>query len=244
MPPAPPTLDPQAGLPPGAPGPDAPIGRAYQVADFDIPPNTVHGKVFATDRAGDFQCSATAVASANRSVVITAGHCVRLNPFGWARRFIFIPSYRDAVAPFGVWEWRALWAPSRWVREANSNFDLAAVVLAARDGVRVQDVVGGAGVAWNRSRNQVYRSFGYPVNFFLGERMMGCRSGALRGPDVGRGPRMVGMKCDMKRGSSGGSWMIHDRHVNSVQSLGSRSFSAGPYFGRAAARTYRRAQRD
>lgn len=222
----------------------APAGAAFQVPDFDAPPNTVHGKVFAKDRSGPFQCSATAVTAQNHSVVVTAGHCVRLDPFGWARKFIFIPSYREGAEPFGAWTWSSFWIPSKWKKRQSSNYDLAAVVLEPRNGVTVQDVVGAAGFAWNQPRKQSFQSFGYPMNFFSAQRMMSCVSPSRRGPDFGRGPRMEGMTCDMGKGSSGGAWLIESQLVNSVQSLGRRNFSAGPYFGKSARRVYNRAQRQ
>jgi hypothetical protein len=101
-------------------------------------------------------------------------------------------------------------------------------------------------VAWNQSREQVYSSFGYPSNFFSGQRMMGCRSGARqRTIDFGKGPAMVSMSCDMGSGSSGGGWLIEDGLLNSVQSLGGgRNLAAGPYFGKAARRLLIKAQAE
>ena len=242
VPPAAPTVDPPAGGPSAGPLPDDAGATAYEVPDSSLPPNTVHGKVFAKDKSGPFQCSATSVNSTNRSVVITAGHCVRLKPFGWAKKFIFVPSYREGDQPYGAWAWRSFHLAHRWARKQNSNYDFAAAVLSPRAGVPVQDAVGGAGFAWNQPRAQTYRSFGYPSNFFHGERMMGCVSTSRSGPDFGPGPQMQGMVCDMGKGSSGGGWLIDDRTLNSVQSLGRRNFSAGPYFGKSARRVLNRAQ--
>jgi hypothetical protein len=240
--PAPPTVDPPAGGPSARPLPDDPGATAYVVPDSDLPPNTVHGKVFAKDRSGPFQCSATSVNSTSRSVVVTAGHCVRLKPFGWAKKFIFIPSYRDGAQPYGAWEWSSFHVAHRWARKQNSNYDFAAVAMSPRAGLAVQDAVGGAGFAWNQPRAQTYRSFGYPSNFFAGERMMGCLSTSRAGPDFGPGPQMQGMICDMGKGSSGGGWLTEGGLLNSVQSLGRRDFSAGPYFGKSARRALNRAQ--
>jgi hypothetical protein len=242
--PAPPTVAPPAGGPSARPLPDGAGGTAYVVPDSDLPPDTVHGKVFAKDRSGPFQCSATSVNSTNRSVVFTAGHCVRLKPFGWAKKLVFIPSYREGDQPYGAWVWSSFHVARHWARKQNSNYDFAAAVMSPRAGVPVQDAVGGAGFAWNQPRAQTYRSFGYPSNFFHGERMMGCLSTSRGGPDFGRGPQMQGMVCDMGKGSSGGGWLIDDRLLNSVQSLGARIFSAGPYFGKSARRALNRAQRQ
>jgi hypothetical protein len=242
--PAAPTIDPPAGGPSAGPPPTDAGATAYEVPDSALPPNTVHGKVFAKDKSGPFQCSATSVNSTNRGVVITAGHCVRLKPFGWAKKFIFIPSYREGGQPYGAWAWSSFHVAHRWERKQNSNYDFAAAVMSPRAGVAVQDAVGGAGFAWNQPRAQTYRSFGYPSNFFHGERMMGCLSTSRSGPDFGPGPQMQGMICDMGKGSSGGGWLIDDQLLNSVQSLGRRNFSAGPYFGKAARRVLNRAQKQ
>jgi V8-like Glu-specific endopeptidase len=234
-------LEPRAGA-----QPPSRSGRAYEVVGPGRPPNTVHGKVFGKDRAGTFECSATAVTSTNRSVVFTAGHCVHLKPYGWARKFVFIPSYNHGRRPFGTWTWEVMLAPGSWIRREHQNFDMAAVVLAPQDGVPVQDAVGGAGFGWNQPRDQVYRSFGYPSNFFAAQRMMGCRSGARnRTIDFGKGPAMVAMSCDMGSGSSGGAWLTGDGLLTSVQSLGGgRNLAAGPYFGKAARRLLFRAQAE
>jgi hypothetical protein len=218
----------------------------YEVLDYDVDPNTVHGKVLATDRGGNYDCSATAVNSANLSVVFTAAHCVRTKRFGWAQDFIFIPSYFQGQQPFGAWVWDALLTPSKWLERRrrkrrlreNPNFDFAAVVLAPQNGVPVVDAVGGAGFAWNEPRGvQPFRAFGYPGNFFDAQRMMACFSPPLRGPDFGRGPPTVGITCGMREGASGGGWLIEDEFLNSVTSgvLKGTNFVVGPYFGNAAA---------
>ena len=244
VPPAAPTVAPPAGGPSAGPLPEDPGPTAYEVPDSDLPPNTVHGKVFAKDKSGPFQCSATSVNAANRSVVVTAGHCVRLKPFGWAKKFVFIPSYHEGDQPYGAWAWRSFHLARRWFRNQNSDYDFAAAVMSPRAGVPVQAAVGGAGFAWNQPRAQTYASFGYPSNFFHGERMTGCLSTSRSGPDFGAGPQMQGMICDMGKGSSGGGWLIDDRLLNSVQSLGRRNFAAGPYFGKSARRVLNRAQKQ
>ncbi len=246
IPPSDPTVGAAAAGPRAGSQPASTPGDAFEVVDPDLAPNTVHGKVFGKDLVGEFECSATAVTSENRSVVFTAGHCVRLFPFGWARKFVFVPSYSHGRQPFGAWAAQTLRAPARWVRRQHENFDVAAVTLAPQAGVPVQDAVGGAGFAWNQPRGLGYSSFGYPANFFNGQRMMGCSSGARhRRIDFGRGPAMVAMTCDMGEGSSGGGWLLPGGLLNSVQALGGRrSLAVGPYFGKAARRLLFRAQAE
>jgi V8-like Glu-specific endopeptidase len=219
----------------------------YEVADYDVPPNTVNGKVFARDRSGTYACSATAVAARNESVIFTAGHCLRTLRFGWARRFIFIPSYRDRGGPFGVWAATTLVIPGPWARE-NPNYDFGAVVLARQNGTPLQSATGAVTLAPNQPAQQDYRAFGYPYNYFDGERMMACDSPLVARARTGRrGPRPMGISCGMGVGSSGGGWLVQDQTLHSLTTFKVNrrpDLAFGPYFGRAASKLLRRAGRQ
>ena len=58
---------------------------------------------------------------------------------------------------------------------------------------------------------------------------------------------MVGVTCGMKKGASGGGWLIEDEFLNSVSSgtlRGRERFLFGPYFGKAAGRLLGNAERE
>jgi hypothetical protein len=222
------------------------VFTAGEVPDWEDPPTTTHGKVFARmSGVGPYECSATVVNSPAMSLLFTAGHCV-VESGRRAKKFVFIPSYRQKQRPFGSWVYKKILVPDPWANQGNFNFDFAAVVLGLRNGVPVEQVTGGRGIAWNVTRNRSYTAYGYPVNRARGQRMWYCTSNFLqRDPrPFGVGPIPSGIGCDMGAGASGGGWIIEGGLLNSVSSFGygrRTDILYGPYFGDAAERLYRTA---
>jgi V8-like Glu-specific endopeptidase len=191
------------------------------------------GKVFARDGSGNYTCSATAVNSSSGKVIFTAAHCVRTKRWGWAKKLTFIPAYDRGEKPFGEWESRALYVPNGW---SQLRYDYAAVSLERRNGRTIEQKVGGAGLKWNYKPDKEYRAFGFPFNFFNGERMMGCFSDLER-VDGNSGAAPIGIKCRMASGASGGGWLIGNGYLASVISYGydnDPSTIYGPYFTKRA----------
>lgn len=118
-------------------------------------------------------CTATVVQSRNKSVVVTAAHCLRVN---WglnlpdvnqiATNVLFIPGFRGEnlprvapgtdlnngpaigpdVAPYGVWGVTRAWLTEGWAANANhlNNNDMVAMVVDnPADDRPVEEVVGG-----------------------------------------------------------------------------------------------------
>lgn len=218
-----------------------------------------HGKVFLTIRGGstpgDYVCSATAMASQNRSLVWSAGHCVFDDSQGgggggYASKFLFVPGYKDGRAPFGEWPAKRLLAPQQWRERGNYAYDLAAAVVARNgSGQRLTEVVGGRGIGFNQGRNHTYQAFGYPQGGaleppeFTGEREFRCTSGLAGTDRPGPGPSTSAIRCDMGGGASGGGWAVGDT-VLSVTSysycdpIGCERKLRGPYQGNVARRLY------
>lgn len=246
--PIPPSMNARSssGAQPAASAPQGFGMRLVPWGGYDNLPTQVHGKIFARDRLGPYECSATVVASRRRSVVYTAGHCVFHWLTGWARRLIFVPAFDRGRAPYGRWTWHVMWIPNRWVR-GNPNFDVAAIGMRRKFGRRLHDVVGAAGFAWNIRPRRSYRVFGYPHNWYRGRRMVACRrwlGHRLRVPTFG--PRPGGVRCNVGGGGSGGGWLIEDEYVASVSSFrvwpAWRRLIFGPYFTGVAARILRKAE--
>lgn len=227
-------------------------GPAFEsgpVADPQSAGNVVYGKLFGRiPGIGKYECSATSVNAANRSVIFTAGHCVAEPGLGFADRLAFVPAYQSGHRPFGTWVFRKIYAQRAWKKRGNFNFDFAAVVLSPRDGRLLEDEVGGIPLLTRASPEQSYVATGYPANREKGRVMWRCAS-QFAGTDprpFGRGPRPIGMGCDMDIGASGGGWTV-DGALNSVSSFGyrdRRDVLYGPYFGRKAAQVHARAGRD
>src|SRR5207247_1246084 len=83
-------------------------------------PARVHGKVIFCDPSegacndpnhNPWVCSGTVINTTNRSVVITAGHCVYNNETKtWMQNWSFYPGYKRGKHPrYGVWPSRDLW---------------------------------------------------------------------------------------------------------------------------------------
>ncbi|NUR83717.1 MAG: hypothetical protein HOY71_06480 [Nonomuraea sp.] len=131
-------------------------------------------------------CSGNVATSANKSVVLTAGHCVKVEiPFSTKEVIlngIFIPGfdgttldakaaanpngYPDAqIAPYGVWAITNVFVTSTWGYAPYFAFgqDMAALtVRKPGSSQRVQDVTGGQQVGFSRARAGQRTVIGYP----------------------------------------------------------------------------------
>jgi V8-like Glu-specific endopeptidase len=214
------------------------------VPDPTIPPHTVNGRLFVRQGSKAGFCSATAIDSASRRLVLTAGHCVNSGPSQrpadgvWSSFLEFVPAYSGGAAPFGAFvaHRRQVFAPRQWVRFGNPNFDVGAVLVAPNaEGVNVADAVGGGvAIALDRSRHEEFQTFGYPRT---ARWMQGCVS-----PYVGDdaltyrvpGPPTIAIRCHWAPGASGGGWLIDEgTAIDGLTSYGKprdRRHTFSPYF--------------
>jgi hypothetical protein len=212
------------------------------VEAFDSPPNTTAGKLYGRlPGFGKYECSATAIAAPNRSLVLTAGHCLGDPEYGLANHVVFVPSFNYDRRPYGTWVGRELFIPNKWLREENFGYDFGALVVSRREGAALEDVVGGRGFAYNQPREQIYTAIGYPANHFDAQRMWYCRSAYRRSDTTSEeeASAPLGIGCDMGLGASGGGWILDGGFVNSVSSYfypRNRELLFGPYFGSRARR--------
>ncbi len=252
VPPLGPGADADARLLDGSVGGSTARRRALsEVLDPSLPGLRAHGKVFFTipkgTDAGNFVCSATAINSRNRSVVLTAGHCVFDSQTGGgkATNWMFVPAYRAGAEPFGEWTAKRLATTEQWKTISDLRFDLgAAVVRRNTAGEQLQSVVGGRGIGFSQPRDQSFDIFGYPAKApFTGELEYRCASSS-QGSDSsppGSGPNTLSADCDMTAGASGGGWVV-GKTVVSVVSYGYPNRPGilyGPYFSSTAKKLYK-----
>ncbi|GAA0383987.1 peptidase [Acrocarpospora corrugata] len=212
------------------------------------------GRVFFTLTGGssagrNASCSGSAVTSSNRSVVMTAGHCVK-NGGSFHSNWVFVPGYDQGNRPNGTWVATSLLTTPQWNAREDMNFDLGAAVVAPLDGRLLTEAVGGQGIAFNQSRGRQMYSFGYPAaSPYNGSRLIYCSGRAF---DDFLMSEDVGLNCDMTGGSSGGPWFINFNEnsglglLNSVNSFKynfANYWMFGPYFGSEAQALYNAAQR-
>lgn len=205
------------------------------------------GRVFFTFQGRNASCSGNSVTSVNKSTVITAGHCVKLEG-AFHTNWAFVPAYNNGNAPLGTWTARRTLATPQWVANENINFDVGAAIVNQLNGANLTDVVGSQGIAFNQARAQNMYAFGWPAAApYDGTRMIYC-SGRTSNAIGSNG---IGMTCNMTGGSSGGPWFAQfsegtgaglQNSVNSykINFLPNRMF--GPYFGADAQNLYNTAQ--
>lgn len=224
-----------------------PLPRAarasYSVVETpEAVPDAWNGRLFVVQGGEEGSCSATAIDSPSRSLVLTAGHCVNTGPEGgrpgtWSSYLEFVPGYNLGAAPYGVFllsgQPRSL---PGWTREGNPDFDLGAFLVAPNaEGVGLEDALGGgARIVTDLGHKQRFESFGYPGGT---ERMRGCVSG-YAGQDPATitlpGPPTVAIRCHWAPGASGGGWLIEGGQeidgITTYLRTDEKSLSFGPYF--------------
>ncbi|MDC0765912.1 trypsin-like serine peptidase [Streptomyces sp. HD] len=206
------------------------------------------GRVFFTYQGRTASCSGNAVTSANKSTVITAGHCVKLDG-AWHTNWVFVPGYHDGQAPYGRWTASKTLSTPQWTASEDINYDVGAAVVAPLDGKSLTDVVGGQGLAFNTGYNLRMYSFGFPAAApYDGEKLIYCNGNTNRDFLLSNDH---GMNCNMTGGSSGGPWFTQFNESTGTGLLSSvNSFKYnflpnrmyGPYFGADAQNLYQTAQ--
>ena len=230
--------------------PNRQIGRLY----FDVMPGAGVSWTW---------CSGTVVNSENRSLVVTAGHCVytpdpdrdgvvESNAF-WHENYVFCPGYENGTATengcrLGAWNGRGAVTTPGWADSQSLRDDMAVVLLEADPSKgTIADYVGTQGITFNQSSwiGDTRRSFGYPATdsrwpsyTYSGEDLIYCRDADTYSTGVHT------IDCTMTGGSSGGPWLTHVEsnwrgYVNSVNSFKpSGKTMSGPYFGNAELDVY------
>lgn len=222
---------------------------SYEVtSDYRTYPYSTVGKIFMLFDGEISSCSGTAIASANKSVVWTAGHCVYGTRIGWVDDLIFVPAYKDGDAPLGIFPIYDLVVPQGWIDYENWADDQAAVVVGPNSaGQSLTDVVGSRGIQWNVDPVE-FQAFGYPGEpepKYNGERMIVCESPYGGAEEEYFGGFSILIGCDMEFGASGGGWVDATGRVNSNVSHGQPGSEVmkGPYFDDITAAVYDAANR-
>jgi len=216
-----------------------------RVPDSTVAPFAVNGRLFVRQGGERGYCSATAINSASRQLVLTAGHCVNSGPSElsrhgvWSTYLEFVPAYDGGLAPFGAFVGRVnkTFAPKPWIKRANPNFDIGAFLTQPNaNGQNVADAVGGgATIVTNLDRHEQFQTFGYPG---ATTRMNTCESPYTGDDSVTysfAGPPTQAIRCHWIPGASGGGWLIAGgAEIDGLTSYGLRSdkvHTYGPYFG-------------
>ena len=172
-------------------------------ADLEYPYRTV-GKLFFDTADGEAECSAALIA---RRLVLTAGHCVHAGTAeGFYDNFVFVPAYRDGVAPFGVWVVNAILVPTTWAGgggKVPNAADYAVLELADNQLGKAGEALGWLGVLTKKLLPNHVLMLGYPGNLDQGEKMHQVSAESFKA----NAATTVVYGSDMGPGSSGGPWV-------------------------------------
>lgn len=167
------------------------------------------GKLFFSDAAGgNYVCSASVI---SYRVVVTAGHCVHSGAGGAAgfyRNFLFVPAFRNGVAPFGTWNWAyvtvtAAWAGGGGVVPNAADYAMFEMADRAAAPTRIGSVTGFLGWQTLSLATNHATMLGYPCNLDNCQQMHRVDAGSFRGT----APNNVEYGSDARGGSSGGPWV-------------------------------------
>jgi len=226
-PPAPSTLSTRTGASPAA------------VTTLSI----TNGKLFIDGFESGSWCSASAINTPSKRVVVTAGHCVHAGRGGtWRSNLVFVPGYDASSSdhsPVGVFQAFSLRTFRAWGEESDLNRDVG-FVTTYNGGDRnstVVDTVGGHGSSFNGGTEFEVSVFGYPSNRDGGDTMSACSG---RATDSSPSDNISKIACNFGPGSSGGPWLWeydNSTGLGSVRSVMStidgRGVNRGPYFDAA-----------
>jgi V8-like Glu-specific endopeptidase len=217
------SLDPQATS--GGYNYPAPFTRHEVFTPYTQYPYRCVGKLFFRRNGRNYVCSASSVGN---NAIWSAGHCLHAGnnkSSGWATNVVFVPAYRDGVAPYGQWQAKQLFVRTAWYKNGIPRGlcqDMGAAVLHKRNGKKISQVVGWLGFAWNWSKYQHWSQFGYPAAApFNGRRLIANLSSFAYNGSVNCSPKTVGVGSDLTGGSSGGPWIMRfgtQNYVNGVNS--------------------------
>lgn len=222
------------------------LGALRPQATYSFPLSTV-GKVFFSSGGKNYVCSGSSVASDNRSVVDTAGHCI-FNNGNWVSNWVFCPMYYNGKAPYGCWAANYFYTTEEWADSGSFAYDYGLVAVSPNRYGKLNSKVGGAGWIYDANGSQNFHAYGYPAQKpFNGQTMKSCQGDGTLWKDDGS--YAISIPCGMNGGSSGGPWFIKRNggwYVNGHNDFTSRSHPGlmySTYYGDTWYDLYSRANR-
>lgn len=204
------------------------------------------GKVFFTiprgePGAGDYVCSGSVAPANNKSIIITAAHCVNdANEHQdagdgkagkYVTNWVFVPGYnarsKKTPAPYGMYSATKLRAAARWINRGDFNYDVGFATVGRESGGKtpgalVQNAQGSQSLGFNLPRHKYVENFGYPQVYpYDGTRL-----------DYSAGPALNADANGTKKGNSARHDDPNGSNDQVVKSNLTGGSSGGPWFYR------------
>jgi V8-like Glu-specific endopeptidase len=212
------------------------------------------GRLYFTQGAGQFECTASSVDSPRGNVIATAGHCVTEGGLD-SKNLVFVPGLAGTSQPQGQFAVGQTFTTTQWrtgdqQSAAALNYDVGFALVSPRAGKSLKDTVGAYPIAFDSPLSRV-TVLGYPGRSRTadGFTLQFCTGTEFTDNGAG-GTSDVATLCDLGGGSSGGPWL---RDVDPATGSGTLtsvvSFSYddnasvlyGPRFGSVVRDVYTRA---
>ncbi|HST48840.1 hypothetical protein [Jatrophihabitans sp.] len=182
--------------------------RAGDVSTLAVSASATVGRAFFHNQTNglDYSCSASALNSGSKELVLTAGHCVHGGAGGtWHSNWVFVPLYNYGSQPYGQWSAKYFTTFNSWMSSSDLNRDVGMVTMWPNGSGALVNVVGGNGLAWNWGFYNPITILGYPAQPpYDGGWQQYCQGTTTRfGSEY-----KVALQCGFTGGSSGGPWLL------------------------------------
>ena len=182
--------------------------RAGDVSTLAVSASATVGRAFFHNPVNgfDYSCSASALNSGSKELVLTAGHCVHGGAGGtWMTNWVFVPLYNYGSQPYGQWSAKYFTTFNSWISSSDLNRDVAMVTMWPNASGALVNVVGGNGLAWNWGFYNPVTILGYPAEYpYDGGWQWACQGTTTRfGSEY-----KVALQCGFTGGSSGSPWLL------------------------------------
>ncbi len=184
-----------------------------QLADLSRMPFITGGKLYYSMDGTDFVASASIFERTN--LLLTAAHCIQnKNTGNLGEKYLFERCHQGESASEQL-TFRTVAVKEFWYSEKKSKWDYSIVILDQDAAVDTPLKYSLEGIA-----DKTVTAFGYPTNYYNGDSMVYITGTPVRGADS---TWLIG-GCKMRKGASGGAWVLEDGQTV----VGVNAFIASP----------------
>ena len=184
-----------------------------QPADLTAMPFNAGGKLYYTMDGTDYVASASIFKKKN--LLLTAAHCIQNKITGnFGENYLFERCHGPETYAEQL-TFKTVALKEQWYTEKKSKWDYSIVILNQNSTVETPLQFSTVGLA-----DKTVTAFGYPTNYYDGESMVYIEGTPVRGADS----TWMIPGCKMRKGASGGAWVLQD----GLTAVGVNAFISSP----------------